>query len=288
MQISRPVHISKFSKHCDKLAANADRGYKRELDELYMLELEIVKQQPFDVGKSPSNMKRNRFTNIIPYDHNRFLLPPNNLEGSDYINASWITTLEGSSLNYIASQGPLRNTKEDFWQMCWKSGAKFIVMLTRCVDNGWEHCHQYWPQATNKPCDYAGIEVNLLNEKKQRDWTISQLQLRQGDEERTIKHFHFTSWPDYGVPQRPEILIQFVRAFQSEVKDKDTAIVHCSAGVGRTGTFICLEHVLQQMEAGVEWIDVFGILYGMRKDRVWMVQTDQQYKLIHECVKLGK
>lgn len=103
-------------------------------------------------------------------------------------------------------------------------------------------------------------------------------------EQRIIRHFHFTTWPDFGVPNPPQTLVRFVRAFRERVgPDQRPIVVHCSAGVGRSGTFITLDRILQQIQVN-DYVDIFGIVYAMRKERVWMVQTEQQYICIHQCL----
>lgn len=114
----------------------------------------------------------------------------------------------------------------------------------------------------------------------QRRWRF----LQQGDAKRVIQHFHFTTWPDFGVPNPPQTLARFVRAFRERVRpDQRPIVVHCSAGVGRSGTFITLDRILQQILVS-KYVDIFGIVWAMRKERVWMVQTEQQYICIHQCL----
>ncbi|KOB68422.1 Receptor protein-tyrosine phosphatase 10d, partial [Operophtera brumata] len=181
-------------------------------------------------------------------------------------------------------QGPLHSTRDDFWRMCWESGARGIVMLTRCVEKGREKCDRYWPYDT-RPVYYGDIAVTALNESRYPDWTVTELMLSRGSEQRVVKHFHFTTWPDFGVPEPPETLARFVRAFRERCPpDARPVVVHCSAGVGRSGTFITLDTALQQLARGADVLDVFGMVHAMRRERVWMVQTEQQYICIHQCL----
>jgi receptor-type tyrosine-protein phosphatase beta len=181
------------------------------------------------------------------------------------------------------TQGPLHSTRDDFWRMVWESNSRAIIMLTRCVEKGREKCDHYWPYES-MPVYYGDISVQILNETRYPDWNISEFMVCRGDQQRVIRHFHFTTWPDFGVPNPPHTLVRFVRAFRERVApDQRPIVVHCSAGVGRSGTFICLDRILQQILVS-DYVDIFGIVYAMRKERVWMVQTEQQYICIHQCL----
>lgn len=256
------------------------RRFSEEFEELK----HVGRDQPCTAADLPCNRPKNRFTNILPYDHSRFKLQPvDDEEGSDYINANYVPG-HNSPREFIVTQGPLHSTRDDFWRMCWESGSRAIVMLTRCVEKGREKCDRYWPYDT-RPVYYGDIAVTSLNESRFPDWTVTELMVCRGAEQRVVKHFHFTTWPDFGVPDPPTTLARFVRAFRERCPpDARPVVVHCSAGVGRSGTFITLDRALQQLAAHADAIDVFGMVYAMRKERVWMVQTEQQYICIHQCL----
>lgn len=242
------------------------------------------REQPTTAADLPCNRPKNRFTNILPYDHSRYKLQPvDDEEGSDYINANYVPG-HNSPREFIVTQGPLHSTRDDFWRMCWESGSRAIVMLTRCVEKGREKCDRYWPYDT-RPVYYGDIAVTALNESRYPDWTVTELAVCRGAEQRVVKHFHFTTWPDFGVPEPPTALARFVRAFRERCPaDARPVVVHCSAGVGRSGTFITLDRALQQLAAHADTLDIFGMVHAMRRERVWMVQTEQQYICIHQCV----
>ena len=129
--------------------------------------------------------------------------------------------------------------------MCWETNSRAIVMLTRCVEKGREKCDHYWPYDT-QPVFYGDIQVTILNESHFPDWNVSEFRMMRGDTVRTIRHFHFTTWPDFGVPEPPQTLVRFVRAYRERVTpEQRPVVVHCSAGVGRSGTFIALDRILQ-------------------------------------------
>ncbi|KAJ8969172.1 hypothetical protein NQ317_009029 [Molorchus minor] len=279
IETSRPVRIDNFSNHYRMMSADSDFRFSEEFEELK----HVGRDQPCTFADLPCNRPKNRFTNILPYDHSRFKLQPvDDEEGSDYINANYVPGYN-SPREFLVTQGPLHSTRDDFWRMVWESNSRAIIMLTRCVEKGREKCDHYWPYDT-MPVYYGDISVQILNESRYPDWNISEFMLCRGDQQRVTRHFHFTTWPDFGVPNPPHILIRFVRAFRERVSpDQKPIVVHCSAGVGRSGTFICLDRILQQILVS-DYVDIFGIVYAMRKERVWMVQTEQQYICIHQCL----
>nr|XP_023013330.1 tyrosine-protein phosphatase 10D isoform X2 [Leptinotarsa decemlineata] len=279
IETSRPVRIENFANHYRIMSADSDFRFSEEFEELK----HIGRDQPCTFSDLPCNRPKNRFTNILPYDHSRVKLQPvDDEEGSDYINANYVPGYN-SPREFIVTQGPLHSTRDDFWRMVWESNSRAIIMLTRCVEKGREKCDHYWPYDT-MPVYYGDISVQILNESRYQDWNISEFMVCRGDIQRVVRHFHFSTWPDFGVPNPPHTLVRFVRAFRERVPpDQRPIVVHCSAGVGRSGTFICLDRILQQILVS-DYVDIFGIVFAMRKERVWMVQTEQQYICIHQCL----
>lgn len=278
IETSRPVRIENFSNHYRIMSADSDFRFSEEFEELK----HVGRDQPCTFADLPCNRPKNRFTNILPYDHSRYKLQPvDDEEGSDYVNANYVPGYN-SPREFIVTQGPLHSTRDDFWRMVWESNSRAIIMLTRCVEKGREKCDHYWPYDT-LPVYYGDISVQILNETRYTDWNVSEFMVCRGDVQRVVRHFHFSTWPDFGVPNPPHTLVRFVRAFRERVPpDQRPIVVHCSAGVGRSGTFICLDRILQQAQVS-DYVDIFGIVYAMRKERVWMVQTEQQYICIHQC-----
>eukprot|EP00095_Tigriopus_kingsejongensis_P004279 maker-scaffold555_size137745-snap-gene-0.21 protein:Tk04279 transcript:maker-scaffold555_size137745-snap-gene-0.21-mRNA-1 annotation:"receptor-type tyrosine-protein phosphatase eta" len=285
LDTTRPVKLQDFPAHFALMAADADYGFYEEYEDLKHSGMDLATS----AAEIPVNRGKNRFTNILPFDHSRVKLQPqrdeetaDEDEGSDFINANYIPG-HNSPQEFIATQGPLYSTRDDFWRMCWETNSRAIVMLTRCVEKGREKCDHYWPFGT-QPVFYGSIQVSVLSKCHSPDWNISEFSLIRGDQERTLKHFHFTSWPDFGVPEPPQTLVHFVRIFRESIGTiVDPIVVHCSAGVGRSGTFIALDRILQQSFIS-DAVDIFGIVHEMRNERVWMVQTEQQYKCIHQCL----
>ncbi|XP_043267238.1 tyrosine-protein phosphatase 10D isoform X2 [Venturia canescens] len=279
IETSRPIRVDTFAEHYRIMSADSDFRFSEEFEELK----HVGRDQACTAADLPCNRPKNRFTNILPYDHSRFKLQPvDDEEGSDYINANYVPG-HNSPREFIVTQGPLHSTRDDFWRMVWESNSRAIVMLTRCFEKGRDKCDHYWPEST-LPVYYGDISVTILNEARYPDWSITEFMLCRGDTKRVIQHFHFTTWPDFGVPSPPQTLARFVRAFRERVRpDQRPIVVHCSAGVGRSGTFITLDRILQQILVS-DYVDIFGIVWAMRKERVWMVQTEQQYICIHQCL----
>ncbi|XP_070189417.1 tyrosine-protein phosphatase 10D-like [Littorina saxatilis] len=276
---SRPVRLSDFPEHVRKMGADSDFKYAEEYEDLK----EVGRDQTCYAAELPANRPKNRFTNILPYDHSRVkLLPTDDEEGSDYINANYMPGYT-SKREYIATQGPLPATRDDFWRMVWEQNGRNIVMLTRCMEKGREKSDHYWP-SDSEPKFYGDLQVVVLNETHMPDWTITEFRMSLGDNCRQIRHFHYKAWPDFGVPKNHTSLIRFVRTVREKLmKDGGPIITHCSAGVGRSGTFIVLDHCLRLVRDKDE-VDIFSIVYNLRRERVLMVQTEQQYKFIHECL----
>lgn len=276
---SRPIKLKDFAEHYRIMAADSDFRFSEEFELLK----HVGRDKPCNAADLPVNRPKNRFTNILPYDHSRIkLMPTDDEEGTDYINANYIPGYN-SPREFIVTQGPLHSTRDDFWRMVWEQNCRAIVMLTRCIEKGREKCDHYWP-FDMQPVYYGDIQVILLNESQYIHWTISEFKVSRNEQSRVVKHFHFTTWPDFGVPEPPQVLVKFVRTFRERIgTDPKPIVVHCSAGVGRSGTFIALDRILQHIQKH-DYADAFGIVYEMRKERVWMVQNEQQYICIHQCL----
>lgn len=277
---SRPVDLKNFAVHFHDMSADSDFRFSEEFELLKNIGLD----KTVKVADLPVNRPKNRFTNIVPYDHSRVkLLPTDDEEGSDYINANYIPGYN-SPREFIVTQGPLYCTRDDFWRMLWEQNSRAIVMLTRCMEKGREKCDRYWP-CDSQPVIYGNIQVSILNECQYSDWTVTELKVCRDSASRTVRHFHFTTWPDFGVPEPPSTLVRFVRAFREKVPPNGNhpIIAHCSAGVGRSGTFIALDRIVQHIRTH-DTVDIFNIVCDMRRERCHMVQNEQQYICIHQCL----
>ncbi|XP_032092847.1 receptor-type tyrosine-protein phosphatase H isoform X2 [Thamnophis elegans] len=191
---------------------------------------------------------------------------------------------------FIAAQGPTPTTLHDFWRMIWEQRITTIVMLTNCVENGRVKCEHYWP-LDYTPCTYDDITVSVITETILSDWTIRDFCIKRiiMSEVRHARHYHYTSWPDHGVPQTTDTILHFrdlVREDLDKMKDNGPVLVHCSAGVGRTGTFISLDSLLCQAEDQGE-IGVFSFVEELRRNRPLMIQNEDQYVFLHQCLLDG-
>lgn len=223
----------------------------------------------------------------MPYDFSRVkLVSTDEEEGADYINANFIPGYT-SVQEYIATQGPLPDTRNEFWKMILQQKSQVIVMLTQCNEKRRIKCDHYWP-FTTEPVSYGDIMVEMVSEDEQPDWAFRVFRVSQADDAQHVLHFNFTAWPDHGVPasSAAESILQFVfMVRQKAAKTKGPITVHCSAGVGRTGTFIALDRLMQHIRDH-EYVDVLGLVAELRSYRMCMVQTEEQFIFIHQCVQL--
>nr|XP_024659212.1 receptor-type tyrosine-protein phosphatase H isoform X4 [Maylandia zebra] len=280
---SKSIPSAKFPDHFHQLSLDENRGFSEEYECL----APVGTDQTRKTAILPENKAKNRFNNVLPYDWCRVKLTTSDPDGiSDYINANYMPGYS-SNREYIATQGPLPSTVNDFWRMIWEQRVKRIVMVTNCIEGGRTKCEQYWP-ADSKSCLYGELLVTMRSEQQETNWTLREFNLkdRKTSEERTVKHFHFTAWPDHGVPECTEVLIQFRGLMRQHIEregGKAPTVVHCSAGVGRTGTIISLDVLLQQLEKE-QAVGINAFVHKMRLSRPYMVQTESQYVFLHQCI----
>ncbi|KAM7106487.1 receptor-type tyrosine-protein phosphatase C isoform 2-T3 [Ciconia maguari] len=238
-------------------------------------------------AKKSHNQNKNRYIDILPYDHNRVELSeiPGD-PGSDYINASYIDGFK-EPRKYIAAQGPKDETTDDFWRMIWEQKATIIVMVTRCEEGKRNKCAQYWPSMEHGSATYGDIIVKISESKTCPDYVIQKLHITNGRERtagRDVTHIQFTSWPDHGVPEDPHLLLKLRRRVNALSNFfSGPIVVHCSAGVGRTGTYIGIDAMLEGLDAEGR-VDVYGYVVKLRRQRCLMVQVESQYILIHQAL----
>ncbi|KAK3108707.1 hypothetical protein FSP39_013802, partial [Pinctada imbricata] len=234
-----------------------------------------------NVASDSANMRKNRYSDTVPYDHNRVILSnASNASGSDYVNASTITDHDPRNPAYIATQGPLPHTVADFWQMVWEQGSEVIVMLTKLTENGEAMCHRYWPEEGSDL--YHIYEVHLVSEHIWcDDYLVRSFYLKnlQTNETRTVTQFHFLTWPDLGIPSSIKALLDFRRKVNKSYRGRSCPIVvHCSDGCGRTGTYCLVDMVLNRMTKGAKEIDIAATLEHIRDQRMKMVKTKEQFQ----------
>uniref|UniRef100_A0A8D3DMT5 protein-tyrosine-phosphatase n=1 Tax=Scophthalmus maximus TaxID=52904 RepID=A0A8D3DMT5_SCOMX len=280
-----PIKIINFESHYHKLQDDSNYLLSEEYEDLK----DVGRNQPLDSALLPENRGKNRYNNILPYDSTRVKLScVDDDPCSDYINASYIP---GNNFRreYIATQGPLPGTKDDFWKMVWEQNVHNVVMVTQCVEKGRVKCDHYWP-FDQDPLYYGDHIVRMSSESVLPEWTIREFNICSEDQLsfiRLVRQFHYTVWPDHGVPDTTQSLIQFVRTVRDYVNrtpGSGPTVVHCSAGVGRTGTFIVLDRVLQQLDTK-DSLDIYSSVFDLRLHRSHMVQTESQYLYLHQCVR---
>ncbi|XP_070184035.1 receptor-type tyrosine-protein phosphatase epsilon-like [Littorina saxatilis] len=243
---------------------------------------------PISVGNEKINFKKNRFAQIIPYDRLRVVLADGYREGTstDFVNASYISGYR-KERKYIAAQGPRDNTVGDLWRMVWQEKITHIVMLTNLKEHGKPKCELYWPEEESTKETYGPVTVTTTHIQQRDNFCIrSFIVTRDGDggrESREVTQYHYVSWPDHGAPSTTS-LVRFWRYVTRETKH-DTAplLVHCSAGVGRTGTYIGLD-IGMDTAVSVGSIDVIQIVTQLRQERTLMVQAMDQYVFLHEAL----
>ncbi|XP_048121820.1 protein tyrosine phosphatase receptor type Ma [Alosa alosa] len=277
-QLHPAIRVADLLQHITQMKCAEGYGFKEEYESFFE-----GQSAPWDSAKKDENRMKNRYGNIIAYDHSRVRLQP--VEGeqtSDYINANYVDGYHRPN-HYIATQGPMQETVYDFWRMVWQENTATIVMVTNLVEVGRVKCCKYWPDDTEiyRDMKVTLIETQLLSEYVIRTFAVEK---RGAHEIREIRQFHFTGWPDHGVPYHATGLLGFVR----RVKSKSPAnagpmVVHCSCGAGRTGCFIVIDIMLDMAEReGV--VDIYNCVRELRSRRVNMVQTEEQYVFIHDAI----
>ncbi|XP_033646232.1 tyrosine-protein phosphatase non-receptor type 5-like isoform X3 [Asterias rubens] len=233
----------------------------------------------------PGSAAKNRYPKILPNPSTRVVLPsiPNDTI-SDYINANYIRGYDREPMAFIATQGPMVHTFTDFWRMAWFSEAPIIVMVTKLKERNKNKCDKYWPPQQGI---YGDIEVNVLEVNRNDDYILRILNLKYLEESRQMLHYWYTSWPDNKAPENPLTLLEMIKEVQISRADnslpKGPVVVHCSAGLGRTGCYIGISVGMRQLEEE-KMVDVLGIVCQMRQDRGGMIQTNEQYEFVHQAL----
>ncbi|XP_026117648.1 receptor-type tyrosine-protein phosphatase S-like isoform X21 [Carassius auratus] len=274
-----PIPISELAEHTELLKANDNLKLSQEYESI-----DPGQQFTWEHSNLEVNKPKNRYANVIAYDHSRVILAPiEGITGSDYINANYIDGYRKQNA-YIATQGPLPETFGDFWRMVWEQRAATVVMMTRLEEKSRIKCDQYWPSRGTET--YGMIQVTLLDTIELATFCVRTFSLHKNgsSEKREVRQFQFTAWPDHGVPEYPTPFLAFLRRVKTcNPPDAGPIIAHCSAGVGRTGCFIVIDAMLERIKHE-KTVDIYGHVTLMRSQRNYMVQTEDQYSFIHDAL----
>ncbi|XP_028299895.1 receptor-type tyrosine-protein phosphatase S isoform X12 [Gouania willdenowi] len=274
-----PIPISELAEHTELLKANDNLKISQEYESI-----DPGQQFTWEHSNLEVNKPKNRYANVIAYDHSRVILAPiDGITGSDYINANYIDGYRKQNA-YIATQGPLPETFGDFWRMVWEQRAATVVMMTRLEEKSRIKCDQYWPSRGTET--YGMTQVTLLDTIELATFCVRTFSLHKNgsSEKREVRQFQFTAWPDHGVPEYPTPFLAFLRRVKTcNPPDAGPIIAHCSAGVGRTGCFIVIDAMLERIKHE-KTVDIYGHVTLMRSQRNYMVQTEDQYSFIHDAL----
>ncbi|XP_051550634.1 receptor-type tyrosine-protein phosphatase S-like isoform X8 [Myxocyprinus asiaticus] len=274
-----PIPIAELAEHTELLKANDNLKLSQEYESI-----DPGQQFTWEHSNLEVNKPKNRYANVIAYDHSRVILAPiEGITGSDYINANYIDGYRKQNA-YIATQGPLPETFGDFWRMVWEQRAATVVMMTRLEEKSRIKCDQYWPSRGTET--YGMIQVTLLDTIELATFCVRTFSLHKNgsSEKREVRQFQFTAWPDHGVPEYPTPFLAFLRRVKTcNPPDAGPIIAHCSAGVGRTGCFIVIDAMLERIKHE-KTVDIYGHVTLMRSQRNYMVQTEDQYSFIHDAL----
>ncbi|XP_025999264.1 protein tyrosine phosphatase receptor type Fa isoform X19 [Astatotilapia calliptera] len=274
-----PIAVCDLADHIERLKANDGLHFSQEYESI-----DPGQQFTWEHSNLEVNKPKNRYANVIAYDHSRVILTPvDGVPGSDYINANYIDGYRKQNA-YIATQGPLPETLSDFWRMVWEQRTCTIVMMTRLEEKSRVKCDQYWPSRGTET--YGMIQVTMLDTLELATYSVRTFALYKNgsSEKREVRQFQFLAWPDHGVPEYPTPTLAFLRRIKScNPQDAGPMVVHCSAGVGRTGCFIVIDAMLERMKHEKS-VDIYGHVTCMRAQRNYMVQTEDQYIFVHEAL----
>ncbi|KFV57127.1 Tyrosine-protein phosphatase non-receptor type 3, partial [Tyto alba] len=234
-------------------------------------------------AKVPQNMDKNRYKDVLPYDATRIILQGD----EDYINANYVN-MEIPSVGivnrYIATQGPLPHTCAHFWQVVWDHKLSLIIMLTTLTERGRTKCHQYWPDPPDV-MEYGSFRVRCHSEDCTIAYVVREMVITnvETEQQHTVTHLQYVAWPDHGVPDDSMDFLEFVTCMRPKRVENEPVLVHCSAGIGRTGVLVTMETAMCLIERN-QPVYPLDIVRKMRDQRAMMVQTSSQYKFVCEAI----
>ncbi|XP_052809643.1 tyrosine-protein phosphatase 10D-like [Mya arenaria] len=291
----RSIPIATYSEALAVLHRDTHLLLSDQYEEIKRRAGRIKGMSAFEAANLEPNKSKNRWVNILPFNHSRVKLQQLDDDDpeSDYINASYVSGFH-QQREYIATQGPLPGTIDDFWRMVWEQNVMVIVMLTQCKEGKQDKCEMYWPDTVQEPKQYGNVVVNPTSITNMNKFNINIFDISHATDQtktRKVVQFHYLDFMDFTASVKVEHFIDFVRTVRVHVPHdmSNPMVIHCSAGVGRTGSYIAIDRLQQYLNSPTfsfdDRINIFDMVMEMREQRVNMVQTESQYILIHDCFK---
>ncbi|GCC37191.1 hypothetical protein chiPu_0015692 [Chiloscyllium punctatum] len=278
----RQVHNKKHSKEetiSGEFLRLKRQSVKNKNDKVY----------PTGYAEKQENIKKNRYKDIVPFDHSRVQLSLIISDSdSDYINANFIKGVYGPKA-YIATQGPLPHTVTDFWRMLWEYNVLVIVMACRVFEMGRKKCEQYWTDMGEEPYHCGPFCVTCEEEKTKQEYVIRTLKVQFQNIYRTVYQLHYINWPDHDIPSSIDPILELIKDMRSYQPHDDNPIcIHCSAGCGRTGVICAIDYTWKLLKDGIipENFSIFDLIQEMRTQRPSIVQTKEQYELVYSAISV--
>lgn len=288
-----PEGLQKFLAHAEGLHPSnnptRENGFAKEFMQLKALSTQLKKEPEYSskTGELECNRPKNRYKDILPFDYNRIKLPAiHGIQGSDYINGNYVKGPDGNT-SYLALQGPLPKTVDDFWRLIASHKCQIVIMVCKEVEMGKLKCKRYWPESKDEKLKFGGLDISLISENVLGEgFLMRTMKMKSGKEEMMVTQLQYTAWPDHDVPKSAEPLIEMNKTLSSlQGSKKQQVLVHCSAGCGRTGTICAVDYAwtLLKMQK-TDNFSVFDIVANLRRQRMAMVQTKEQYALVYKAV----
>ncbi|KAI5699967.1 hypothetical protein M8J75_011949 [Diaphorina citri] len=285
-----PITRADIVMEYDERHYDSDYGFQQEFEQLVN---EHFPDRSTKASEARENQHKNRYPDIKAYDQTRVKLTPvDGVPGSDYINANFVLGYKELK-KFICAQGPMEHTVNDFWRMIWEQHLEIVIMLTNLEEYSKIKCAKYWPEQEEGDKTYGDFIVGLVNEKKFGEYILRELKLvrtasGKESEERSIFQYHYLAWKDFQAPENPSGLLKFIKHVNEAYSlEKGPILVHCSAGVGRTGTLVALDSLLQQLRAEGQ-VSVFNTVCDLRRQRNFLKQYIFIYRALVEVVQFGE
>ncbi|KAI6214098.1 hypothetical protein M3Y94_00228500 [Aphelenchoides besseyi] len=276
---STSVHVSRFEQHWQENSRNDNAGFRRQFEEIEAELEETLEETP------DGHRLKNRYMNIGAIERTRIRIHSADGSTDGYINANLIDSCDQQN-TYIATQAPLPHTFADFYSMIWQEHCNLIVVITNLVERGKRKCDVYWPTCSKTPLVFGHLQISLTAEMTNANFVHRILNIKSAKSmtpDRVVHQVHLTSWPDHGIPNTTFPLLSFIN-YCADIQTTGPIVVHCSAGVGRSGSFILIDSMRRKLLTS-DSINIYAHLKHIRKQRQRLVQTLDQYVFIWEVVR---